>query len=90
MTFGMRRDLVEVLTMAQLDDAVRVVVITATGRGFCAGMYLSDGDPEPPTLAPDRPDAAPEPVNLAAQLRLHLARPGRVRSVASTSSPSRP
>ena len=71
MTFGMRRDLVEVLTMAQLDDAVRVVVITATGRGFCAGMYLSDGDPEPPTLAPDRPDAAPEPVNLAAQLRLH-------------------
>ena len=71
MSFGMRRDLVEVLTLAQLDDAVRVVVITGSGRGFCAGMYLGRDDAEVPTLAPDRPDARHAPVNLYAQLRLH-------------------
>jgi 2-(1,2-epoxy-1,2-dihydrophenyl)acetyl-CoA isomerase len=73
MSFGMRRDLVEILTMAQLDDSVRVVVITATGRGFCAGMHLASGEPEPPTLAPGRPDGAHEPVNLYGQLRLYSA-----------------
>jgi len=71
MSFGMRRDLVEVLTLAQLDDAVRVVVITGSGRGFCAGMYLGQDGAEVPTLAPDRPDARHAPVNLYAQLRLH-------------------
>jgi 2-(1,2-epoxy-1,2-dihydrophenyl)acetyl-CoA isomerase len=71
MSFGMRRDLVEVLTLAQLDDAVRVVVITGSGRGFCAGMYLGQDEAEAPTLAPDRPDARHAPVNLYAQLRLH-------------------
>lgn len=71
MTFGMRRDLCEILSLAQLDDDVRVVVITGTGRGFCAGMYLAaDGPPEDPTLVPGRPEARHEPVNLQAQLRL--------------------
>jgi len=36
-TIGMKRDLVELLTQAQLDDAVRVLVFTGTGRGFWAG-----------------------------------------------------
>jgi len=34
---AMKRDLIEVLTQAQMDDSVRVVVFTGTGRGFCAG-----------------------------------------------------
>jgi 2-(1,2-epoxy-1,2-dihydrophenyl)acetyl-CoA isomerase len=37
----MKRDLVEFLLQAQLDDAVRVVVFTGTGRAFCAGDDLS-------------------------------------------------
>ncbi len=41
MTVGMKRDLVEAMTQAQLDDAVRVVVFTGEGRAFCSG----DGGP---------------------------------------------
>lgn len=37
MTQGMKRDLVEVLAEAQMDDGVRVIVITGSGRAFSAG-----------------------------------------------------
>jgi len=36
----MKRDLVESLLQAQMDDAIRVVVFTASGRGFIAGDDL--------------------------------------------------
>jgi 2-(1,2-epoxy-1,2-dihydrophenyl)acetyl-CoA isomerase len=36
-TIGMKRDLVELLTQAQMDDAVRVLVFTGSGRAFWAG-----------------------------------------------------
>jgi 2-(1,2-epoxy-1,2-dihydrophenyl)acetyl-CoA isomerase len=81
MSFGTRRDLAEVLSLAQLDDDVRVLVITGTGRGFCAGMYLGgrDAAPEPPTLVPDRPPARYVPANLTAQL--HHFSQGLIRAV---------
>lgn len=41
-TQPMKRDLVELLTQAQMDDSVRVVVFTGTGKGFWAGDDLSD------------------------------------------------
>lgn len=67
-----RRDLIEVLQGCQLDDAVRVIIITATGRGFCAGMWLGPRDEdERPTLVPDLPGGHRAPVNLAAQLRTY-------------------
>ncbi len=37
MTQAIKRDLVEILAQAQMDDSVRVVVFTGTGRAFCAG-----------------------------------------------------
>src|SRR3954463_11685500 len=37
MTQGMKRDLIETLLQAQMDDGVRVVVFTGSGRGFSAG-----------------------------------------------------
>jgi 2-(1,2-epoxy-1,2-dihydrophenyl)acetyl-CoA isomerase len=46
MTVGMKRDLVELMTQAQLDDSVRVVLITGQGRAFCSGdggPYLGGG-----------------------------------------------
>lgn len=36
-TIGMKRDLVELLTQAQMDNAVRVVLFTGAGRAFWAG-----------------------------------------------------
>ncbi len=37
MTQPIKRDLIEVLQQAQMNDAVRVVVITGSGRAFSAG-----------------------------------------------------
>jgi 2-(1,2-epoxy-1,2-dihydrophenyl)acetyl-CoA isomerase len=45
MTQGLKRDLVEVLTEAQMDDAVRVIVITGTGKAFSAGDDISGRPP---------------------------------------------
>ena len=36
-----KRDLIETLIQAQMDDAVRVVCFIGQGRGFCAGDDLS-------------------------------------------------
>lgn len=40
-TQGLKRDLTEVVRQAQMDDAVRVVVFTGTGRAFSAGDDIS-------------------------------------------------
>jgi 2-(1,2-epoxy-1,2-dihydrophenyl)acetyl-CoA isomerase len=68
---GTRRDVVEVLNIAQLDDAVRVVVFTATGRGFLAGVSNQNRAPGDPTLVPPIPTHEHVPVDLYGRLRLH-------------------
>ena len=40
MTTGIKRDLIEVITQAQMDNTVRIVVFTGSGRAFCAGDDL--------------------------------------------------
>ena len=40
LTQGMKRDLIELIARVQMDDAVRVLVFTGTGRGFCAGDHM--------------------------------------------------
>src|SRR5260221_7164158 len=40
LTQAMKRDLIELITRVQMDDAVRVVVFTGEGRAFCAGDHL--------------------------------------------------
>ena len=37
---AMKRDLIELVTRAQMDDAVRVLVFTGEGRAFCAGDHM--------------------------------------------------
>ena len=40
MTTAIKRDLIEAVTQAQMDNKVRVLVFTGTGRAFCAGDDL--------------------------------------------------
>lgn len=40
LTVRVKRDLIEAVTQAQMDNAVRVLVFTGTGRAFCAGDDL--------------------------------------------------
>ena len=53
-TAPMKRDLIEVLTQAQMEDSVRVVVFTGQGQAFWAGDnlkgYENDGDAHMPAI----------------------------------------
>ncbi|MEE8558368.1 MAG: enoyl-CoA hydratase-related protein, partial [Myxococcota bacterium] len=51
-TQGMKRDLVETLLQAQMDDAVRVVLLTGSGRAFCAGDDMTGRRPLSPDARP--------------------------------------
>jgi len=64
MTTGIKRDLIEAVTQAQMDNAVRVLVFTGSGRAFCAGDDLKayrgadlGGQPLVPEIPPGH-DAA--------------------------------
>ena len=46
LTQRIKREMVELLLQIQMDESVRVVVITGTGRGFCAGDDIT-GRPLP-------------------------------------------
>ncbi len=40
----MREELIEIFLSADQDDAVRVLVVTGAGKGYCAGADLSSGE----------------------------------------------
>jgi 2-(1,2-epoxy-1,2-dihydrophenyl)acetyl-CoA isomerase len=81
MNHHIKRDVVETLLQAQMDDAIRVVVFTGSGRAFSAGDDISGrpmGDREAQALVPNIPRghnnptgtynglrALSQPVNLA-------------------------
>ena len=58
MTAGMKRDLVETIVQAQMDDGVRVLVFTGSGRAFSAGDDITGREPKSDgatQLVPDIP-----------------------------------
>lgn len=64
MTAAMKRDLIEAVTQAQMDNAVRVLVFTGSGRAFCAGDDLGGyrdaklaGTPLVPPIPPGHDNA---------------------------------
>ncbi|MBI2766704.1 MAG: enoyl-CoA hydratase/isomerase family protein [Chloroflexi bacterium] len=66
-----KRDLVETLAQAQMDDRVRVVVITGSGRAFCAGDDMSGRRPhEAEGLVPPIPRGHENPIGTYEGLRV--------------------
>ena len=73
MTQPIKRDLIEVLQQAQMDDAVRVVVVTGSGRAFSAGDDVTGravdyGDAR--ALAPEIPPGHQNPIGTYEGLRV--------------------
>ena len=73
MTQQCKRDLIEIMQQAQMDDGVRVVVITGSGRAFSAGDDLTGrpvefGDAQ--SLAPDIPPGHTNPIGTYEGLRV--------------------
>lgn len=71
MSFATRRDLVELLSGLQVDDRVRAVVITGTGKGFCAGVHLGEQEEEPRLARGRKSVAANNPINRDGRLRTY-------------------
>lgn len=72
LTQAVKRELIEQLTQAQMDDAVRVVVFTGTGRAFCAGDDITGRPlPQAPHLMPDIFPGHREAIGTYEGLRVH-------------------
>ena len=73
---GTKRDLVEILLQAQMDDLVRVVVFTGSGRAFSAGDDLTGGytaaagTADGQALVPDVPHGHRTPLGTYDALRM--------------------
>lgn len=71
-TASVKRDLVETLLQAQMDEAVRVVIITGSGRAFSAGDDISGrpaGFTDAEGLVPDIPPGHTDPISTYEGLR---------------------
>jgi 2-(1,2-epoxy-1,2-dihydrophenyl)acetyl-CoA isomerase len=69
---GTKRDLIETLVQAQMDDAVRAIVITGSGRAFSAGDDITGRPPSNPdarALVPEMPRGHHNPLGTYAALR---------------------
>jgi 2-(1,2-epoxy-1,2-dihydrophenyl)acetyl-CoA isomerase len=73
LSVAVKRDLTEMLRQLQFDDAVRVVIITGSGRAFCAGDDISGVDPlaEKPSLVPELPSGPRNSIRTYARVRHH-------------------
>lgn len=71
-TQPMKRDLTEALTQLQMDDRVRVVILTGSGRAFCAGDDMSGRRRDwsgAEKLAPTLPPGHTDPISTYEGLR---------------------
>jgi 2-(1,2-epoxy-1,2-dihydrophenyl)acetyl-CoA isomerase len=71
LTQAMKRDLIELMARAQMDDAVRVVVFTGEGRAFCAGDDLRSYHDDAPETVPKLGGGHTTPIGTANALRVY-------------------
>ena len=73
-TRELAREVLEALRAAAEDDAVRAVLLTGAGRGFCAGQDLAEAMPAEGTI-PDLGDFVRETWNPVVSAIRHLEKP---------------
>jgi 2-(1,2-epoxy-1,2-dihydrophenyl)acetyl-CoA isomerase len=71
LTQAMKRDLIELMTRVQMDDAVRVVVFTGEGRAFCSGDDLGSYAREAPVTVPAIGGGHGTPIGTTQGLRIY-------------------
>jgi len=71
LTQAIKRDLIELMTQAQMDDAVRVVVFAGEGRAFCAGDDLGAYEHDAPETVPKIGAGHATPLGTANALRVY-------------------
>src|SRR5437868_4132810 len=67
---AMKRDLIELVTRAQMDDAVRVLVFAGEGRAFCAGDHMAGYQNSTPASVPKIASGHSTPIGTANALRV--------------------
>lgn len=71
LTQAVKRDLIELMTAAQMDDAVRVVVFAGEGKAFCAGDDLGSYEHDAPQSVPKIGAGHGTPLGTANALRVY-------------------
>lgn len=67
---AMKRDLIELITRVQMDDAVRVLVFAGAGRAFCAGDHMAGYHKAQPASVPAIGGGHTTPIGTANALRV--------------------
>jgi 2-(1,2-epoxy-1,2-dihydrophenyl)acetyl-CoA isomerase len=70
-TQAMKRDLIELMTAVQMDDAVRVVIFTGEGRAFCSGDDMGGYNKDAPATVPAIGAGHTTPIGTASALRTY-------------------
>jgi 2-(1,2-epoxy-1,2-dihydrophenyl)acetyl-CoA isomerase len=68
---AMKRDLIELITRAQMDDEVRVLVFTGAGRAFCAGDHMGGYHHDAPASVAAIGGGHSTPIGTANALRVY-------------------
>ena len=74
LTFPLLHTMREMFVEARMDRSLRCVVITGSGRGFCAGMDMAGGaNPDAPPLPDNHPDPEGRRLNMRNEVEAYIA-----------------
>ena len=74
LTFPLLHEMRDIFVDARNDRSLRCVVITGSGRGFCAGMDMGGGaNPDAPPPPDDHPDPEGRRLNMRNEVEAYIA-----------------